>query len=213
MARAKASTAQPSLDQEPQAPESTSPAATQAANPPAAEQPATEPEGVKPEAQPATAPRPANSTSDERTLVEGAYDRLVADPANAPDVVRELHLHELNQLLRLVDSEEGREAFNALKEGDKGFKPHANALASIAGAIARQLDQRYHNKRWETVGPEQGVGVYAEAGPLGHIGIGAGVVTRSTKDGITSTQRSGAGFYLRLDHQQRAKATTFRRSI
>ena len=70
----------------------------------------------------------------------------------------------------------------------------------LAGSISRSLDEQYNALRVELCDDSNGHGLYLEAGPLGHAGLGLGVVSKETKDGKTTVKRTGAGVYLRADH-------------
>jgi hypothetical protein len=70
----------------------------------------------------------------------------------------------------------------------------------LAGAIIRSLDEHHNALRSELCDKQNGHGVYVEAGPLGHAGLGLGVVSKETKDGMTTVKRTGAGVYFRADH-------------
>jgi hypothetical protein len=81
----------------------------------------------------------------------------------------------------------------------------AKAYAGIArhyfaASAVQALDASHHGMRLTTLGEGDGIGVYAEAGPLGHAGLGVGFVSRETVDGVTTVKHSGVGVYLRADH-------------
>lgn len=81
----------------------------------------------------------------------------------------------------------------------------AKAYASIsrhfyAASAVQAIDASHHGMRLSTLGDSDGFGLYAEAGPLGHAGIGLGVVSRETTDGVTTVKHTGAGLYVRADH-------------
>ena len=70
----------------------------------------------------------------------------------------------------------------------------------FAASAVQALDASHHGLRVSTIGEADGVGVYAEAGPLGHAGLGVGLVSRETVDGVTTVKHSGVGVYIRADH-------------
>jgi hypothetical protein len=78
----------------------------------------------------------------------------------------------------------------------------------FAGSIARSLDEQHNAMRVDLCAKDNGHGVYAEAGPIGHAGLGIGFVSKETKDGITTTKRTGAGVYLRADHVMGSSASS-----
>ena len=109
---------------------------------------------------------------------------------------------QLSQLLdafnKLASSEE-LESISGLPE-DKIKLTASLGRHYLAGALCRALDNRYNAVRVDLCSKSNGHGIYAEGGPLGHAGLGLGLVSKSTQDGRTTTKRSGVGVYLRSDH-------------
>ncbi len=134
---------------------------------------------------------------------DGKGDRNAFGMALAKVACQSNHsLPELSELL---------EAFSALESsGDlaqiTGFSGDDLKIAGkvarhyLAGSISRSLDEQYNALRVDLCDESNGHGLYLEAGPLGHAGLGLGVVSKETKDGKTTVKRTGAGVYLRADH-------------
>ncbi len=115
---------------------------------------------------------------------------------------------QLSQLLVALQAAKADGSFMA----NTGFSAdEVEALTGIgchyfAGSIARSLDEQHNALRVDICSKDSGHGIYAEGGPIGHAGLGLGFVSKQTKDGVTTTKRTGAGVYIRADHVMAASA-------
>jgi hypothetical protein len=113
--------------------------------------------------------------------------------------------HSLSELSELLETLSALDSSGDLAQitgfsGDDLKITNKVARHYLAGSISRSLDEQHNALRVDLCEDNNGHGLYLEAGPLGHAGLGLGIVSKETKNGKTTVKRTGAGVYFRADH-------------
>jgi hypothetical protein len=168
------------------------------------------PEAPKPEPTPAPeapasasaapAAEPTNKDNEDiktsemeaPSAVAHVAGRLLADPsASVSTLCAGLNRNQLYAVLASL------ELMSEAQDAEK--RPVAKkAAAGVAALISRSLDMEY-NQRWIAGGGKDGVGLYAEAGPLGTLGAGVGIANTRTVNGRQVVQQSGIFLGIKAD--------------
>jgi hypothetical protein len=108
----------------------------------------------------------------------------------------------LNSDLQLVKAIAVHQNLVKIEKNETNETRKASAsLASMAFSayIVQTLDAQRVIGRVDLCS-DNGHGLYLEAGPEGHAGFGFGVISKETKNEVTTVKRTGVGVYLRADH-------------